>query len=403
MVPAEFENGRAFSPVDESIPTQVWRPDIQGLRAVAVILVILSHAYFPGLSGGFIGVDVFFVISGFVITQNLHRLSDGSLGAALVTFYSRRIRRIVPAASVALVVTLFAAYVVLGRTWFNPALLGDVRWASLFSANSRFISTGVAYLGAGQSSSLVVHFWSLAVEEQFYFVWPLVFLGLSQFVPRERRLDVIRISLVVIIVASVVWSIYATSVNELSAYFSPLTRAYEIALGALVALRPMTWKWSSRLNDAVAFSGAGLIGLSLLLLHSPNAFPGAVALIPCAGATLLLLAGDHEDFPLVGRLLSVRPLQFVGNISFPLYLYHFAFLNIPLALPNPWTGWAVRTGEIALALACAVASDRFVERPVRHSRRLDRDPIAVSVLLVVCILVVWNSTWIVAYLGNFTS
>ena len=187
-VTSEFSNERVETSVVTGDRTahQTFRPDIQGLRAVAVILVILAHASVPGFEGGYLGVDVFFVISGFVITSLLLRQPPRHVRQNLAYFYARRIRRIVPAATLTLVGTTFAAYFLLG-TNFVPQLLGDVRWASLFSANFRLIHTGSNYFIPGVAPSLVTHYWSLAVEEQFYLFFPLVVFSLTWLTPLRSR------------------------------------------------------------------------------------------------------------------------------------------------------------------------------------------------------------------------
>ena len=216
---------------------QTFRPDIQGLRAIAVILVILAHARVPGFEGGYIGVDVFFVISGFVITSLLRRQPPRRVRHNLAYFYARRIRRIVPAATLTLVATTFAAYFLLG-TNFVPQLLGDVRWASLFSANFRLIRTGSNYFIPGVAPSLVTHYWSLAVEEQFYLFFPLVVFSIAMFTPLKNRTTPLGLFLIAAIAASAWYSWHLTPISPTVAYYSPFTRFWEIALGALVALDP---------------------------------------------------------------------------------------------------------------------------------------------------------------------
>jgi peptidoglycan/LPS O-acetylase OafA/YrhL len=163
----------------------------------------------PGLAGGFAGVDVFFVLSGFVITGVLLRSSATTAPTFLLEFYERRIRRIIPAASVTLAVTVLAAYVILGLS-MDPALPGDVRWATLFSANFHFAATATPYLVNGVQPSLVLHFWSLAVEEQFYLVWPLVVFVVTRTGPRAFRMRRLLAVTVAIIAASALWSLVAT-------------------------------------------------------------------------------------------------------------------------------------------------------------------------------------------------
>jgi peptidoglycan/LPS O-acetylase OafA/YrhL len=239
------------------------RRDIQGLRALAVVLVIADHAGAPGFSGGFVGVDVFFVISGYVITQLLLREAPKGARRGLADFYSRRIRRIVPAATATLVVTIVAAELLLGAR-LNPLLPGDVRWASLFAANVRFISTGSNYFVPGMHPSLVTHFWSLAVEEQFYIVWPVVVFSIARLVDPRYWHRALAATLIAGIAVSAWWSIHLSAGNPVVAYYSPFTRFWELGLGCLLAVvassRPIPFVWLARLASVWCDSGAHLGG-----------------------------------------------------------------------------------------------------------------------------------------------
>jgi peptidoglycan/LPS O-acetylase OafA/YrhL len=376
-----------------------FRADIQGLRAVAVILVILAHASFPGLSGGFQGVDIFFVISGYVITSNLLRHEHPSIRASLVDFYARRIRRIVPAATVVLCVSVVVAYWTLGKN-FDPTLLTDARWATLFSANFRFIATGAPYFIPGVQPSLIQHYWSLAVEEQFYFAWPLVLYVTSR-LAGQSRLMALRVVLVVVIVASGLWALHANSVNSIAAYFSPFTRAYELGLGALAAVLPTAWRWLTEpRRRALAWGAAVALVLSVFVLRTSTNFPGAAAWWPCLATMVLLWVGAETVAPSPATWLSQRWLGYIGDRSYSLYLWHFLWLMLPLQLVNPISGWFARCVEILGAFVCAIVSYRFLERPIRTSRRLSRDPIAVFTLLACCVFLVWDVTEIVGHLAG---
>src|SRR5271163_2754309 len=212
-----------------------FRPDVQGLRAIAILLVVLFHAGVPGLSGGYVGVDVFFVISGFVITGVLLRERSSTGGTSFLSFYARRVRRIVPAATLVILATVIAGYFLLGA---GPAgtTATDGQWASVFLANFHFAATSTNYLASQYPPSPLQNFWSLAVEEQFYLVYPLIFLivaGLFTKVSLRLRLGVV---LGACIVTSYALSVTMTATNAPGAFFSPFTRAWELALGGLVAL-----------------------------------------------------------------------------------------------------------------------------------------------------------------------
>jgi len=383
-----------------SASSKSYRPDVQGLRAVAVALVILYHARFWVFGGGFVGVDVFFVISGFVITGHLLRHSQSSIRTTLADFYARRIRRIVPAATVVLVLTLILGYNLLGSN-FDPALVGDAKWASLFSANFRFIHTSSGYFIAGIPPSLVQHFWSLAVEEQFYFVWPLVLLAATRLAPAAYRRHAVGLVLIVIIVASAWWSWHDTLANATEAYYSPFTRAWEIALGALVAVSPRVGDRLSPLAiQRIAMGSLFALLISATLQRSPLSFPGFAAWLPCGAAAVLLWSGTSSQPSLTARWLSHPAITAIGDRSYSLYLYHFAWLEIPLQMVHPASGFFVTTLEIAGTAVCAELSFRYLENPIRRSRRLDRDRVSVLLLLLVCVAAVFDTAWWVGHLAG---
>ncbi len=378
-----------------------FRGDIQGLRALAVILVILNHASVPGLEGGYVGVDVFFVISGYVITTLLWRQPPHQLWRNLTAFYARRVRRIVPAATLVLTLTVVVAYLSLGSR-FSPELLGDVRWASLFGANFRLIATGSNYFIPGVAPSLVTHFWSLGVEEQFYLVYPLVVLvTLRAISPRQRRATLFAV-VAVGVVASAIWSFHVTPVNAVVAYYSPLTRFWELGLGGLVALVPPDWaRRTPRTNAILAVLALLGLGYAVTSLNDTSQYPGVLAWGPCAASAVLLWTGTAQSRGGPATWLAWRPCRYVGDISYSLYLYHYAWLMIPLMWATPPHVWWARAAEVAGAFLCAVASYHVLENPLRRSAALSRDHWAVALLLLVCVALSWNATLLVGHLGHF--
>lgn len=386
-----------WSPIESTY----FRGDIQGLRALAVILVILNHASVPGLEGGYVGVDVFFVISGYVITSLLLRQPPKHLLANLGDFYARRIRRIVPAATLVLTLTVIVAYFSLGSR-FSPQLLGDVRWASLFSANFRLIATGSNYFIPGVAPSLITHFWSLGVEEQFYLVYPLVVFLTARATSLRRR----RASLFVVLLAGValsaLWSFHETPLNSVVAYYSPFTRFWELGLGGLVALLPQDWaRRTPRANAALGV--LALIGLAFAVasLNDTSQYPGVLAWGPCAASAVLLWSGTAQARGGPASWLSWRPCRYVGDISYSLYLFHFAWLMIPLMWATPPSAWWARPVEIAGAFVCSVASYHLLENPLRRSTALNHDRLAVVLLLLVCVALSWNATLLIGHLGHY--
>ena len=380
---------------DTSGKSHTRRTDIQGLRALAVILVVLDHAHVPGFSGGFEGVDVFFVISGFVITQSLLGYPPASIRLQITTFYVRRIRRIIPAASVALIVTLLVALVFLHNT-FPPNLIGDVRWATFFGENVRLTATSANYFIPGLAPSLVTQFWSLAVEEQFYAIFPLIFFATAFITDRERRLHSLRLLLGGAIALSTLWSWYATAHTPIAAYYSPFTRFWELAIGALLALLPQTWRWRSDRSATIASVVAVVgIGLGLELFTATTAYPGLLAWLPCASTALLLFTGRGHATGPVQQLLSIRLAQFVGNISYSWYLFHYVWLVLPLYIGTGANGRTNRVLEVAGGFLCAVISYYLIETPILRSRRLTRDPWLVGLLFLAAIAAVIDTTLLV--------
>ena len=342
-----------------------YRPDIDGLRAISVLAVILFHGAVPGFSGGYVGVDVFFVISGYLITQVLMASRERTLGGRLREFYVRRCRRILPALLVMLLLAVPVAY------WlFLPAdlarfgaLLGG---ASVFAGNVVGWQTG-GYFGVHPFDPLT-HLWSLAVEEQFYIVFPLVFL-ISGGAGSGRRLALLA-SCALASLALCVWASYA---HPLANFFLAPTRAWELLLGSLVALglgRSLrTHPWSG------AVSGAALVALLACVIGYDGSlpYPGLYALVPCASAAILLAAGAGERVSGVGRWLGTPALVFVGLISYSLYLWHLpifafaAYYNIVPLEPRHLVVLFASTGVLA------VVTWRFVETPIRGRSVLASD------------------------------
>ncbi|MDE3065687.1 MAG: acyltransferase [Acidobacteriota bacterium] len=379
-----------------SWPRAEFRPDVQGLRAVAVVLVVLSHAGVPGLAGGYVGVDVFFVISGFVITGLLTRQPPRRVRRNLAYFYQRRIRRIVPAATLTLVVTAIAARAMLGAN-FDARLLDDVRWAALFAANFRFIATSANYFIPGVAPSLVTHFWSLGVEEQFYLCYPIVVFSLTWLAPPARRRGALAGFLVLGVGASAWWSAHLTHVAPISAYYSPLTRFWELALGGLVAVAPAAWaRRTPTLNSLAAVASLAVLGVAVWRLSATSAFPGVLAWWPCGAAAVLLYTGAASRRASPATWLSWRPCRYVGDISYSLYLWHYPWLMLPAQLAHPYTSPLARVVEVGGAFACAVLSYHLVENPLRRSRRLEGDGVSVALLLGVCVAASVVTTLVIA-------
>ena len=346
--------------MERQVPALAHRDDLQGLRAVAVLLVVLDHAGLSFLGGGYVGVDVFFVLSGFLITGVLLTQAARDGRVRLLDFYVRRARRILPAAVLTLVVTDIVAHQLLNFVRAREAVSDSV-WAAFFAANVHFARVGSDYFAQAQPPSPVQHFWTLAVEEQFYLVWPVV-LSLVIFTAVLRR----RLLLVVLAAGAVslAWSIHATAATPTSAYFSTAARAWELALGAALAIA------ASRLRRVP--SAAGWIGLACILtaavaFSGATRFPGYAALLPTVGAALVIAAGIGRQGG-AGRLLALAPLRYVGDRSYALYLWHWPVLVIAAEYVGHDLSTGVRLGLLAGAFLLSILSYALVENPIRHMR-----------------------------------
>lgn len=376
-------------------PAEHIRRDVQGLRAIAVLLVIFAHAGIDRFASGFIGVDIFFVISGYVITQVLQRRPPRSVMYNLRHFYIRRILRIVPAATLTLTVTIVTGFFLLGDN-FNAALIDDVRAAALFAANFRLISTSSDYFMSGIDPSLVTHFWSLAVEEQFYFVYPLVVFTLTWVAPLKHRTTMLRIVLLAVIAASAFWSAYLTPINAVEAYYSPFTRLWELALGGLTAVLPQTWRSVyPRISQTIAWTAGALLVAAIFVITPTSGFPGTAAWLPCGATALLLKIGESHSTIGLSGVLGRGPLKYIGDISYSLYLWHFMWMMLPKQLEQPLSGVGVLAVGLLGTFACAAASYHLVENRIRQSVRLQTDGLATGLLLFICIALTLDATIVI--------
>ena len=343
-----------------------FRPDIEGLRGIAVLLVLLFHASIPGFNGGFVGVDIFFVISGYLITGMLFREYETTGKISLRNFYARRVRRLLPASALVLVVTLIASILFLPPLSL-PSVTIDISAAALYVSNIVFAFRATDYFAAGSAPSPVLHFWSLGVEEQFYLFWPAIFLIVA-YGARKLRMR-IGIAIAVIGVSSFGFATYLVTRAGPWAFFSLPTRAWELALGAILAV------FGTKLSKMPHWLAIclGWIGLSAaiysgLVIRASAPFPAWPALAPTLGAALLIAGGSRISRFSPAPLLAHRLPQFLGKISYSLYLWHWPLLVIPLA----WKGLPLsiyeRVGLALLAIPFAYVTQRWVEDPLRHGK-----------------------------------
>lgn len=339
-----------------------FRGDIQGLRAIAVGAVVFYHLWPEYLTGGFIGVDVFFVISGYLITSHLIRRPPENF-RDVITFWLRRVKRLLPASFIVLATTfagiLLLAPITVWREWLSQVLA-----ATFYVQNWKLAASSVDYLAEDNAASAVQHFWSLSVEEQFYFVWP-VLIGLLVAWNRRSSIDSLKLvksGVLFAFVLSLAFSVYLTAHDPGRAYFSTFTRAWELAAGGLIALcpTPMEAFRNSLKATAACWLGIAAILLSACLFNGTMPFPGIAALLPVSGTALVIwLCCTHRLSPY--RLLSSAPARFTGDHSYALYLWHWPLI---ILLPYMFGGtlqWWSKVGLIALALLLSMATKTFIE------------------------------------------
>ena len=343
-------------------PARAIRPEIQALRAVAVGLVVVCHSFPRALPGGFIGVDVFFVISGFLITAQLLGEVDRKGTVSLAGFWARRARRILPAALLVLAVVAGATLLWVPQNHWDQ-FLTEIRASTAYVENWQLAHTATDYFAnAASVQSPVQHYWSLSAEEQFYLVWP-VLIGVGVALRGRRR--ALGLAMGGLALASLAYSIYDTHADPAAAYFITPPRAWEFAAGgllALLAIRP-------RGGALLTWAGLGAIALAAATYSSQTAFPGYAALLPVLGAVAVIW-GEAPN-----ALLRARPVQWLGDVSYSVYLWHWPLLILaPYALSRTSLTTAQKAVVIVLTLLLSGVSKRWVEDPVRAGPLLSRRP-----------------------------
>jgi peptidoglycan/LPS O-acetylase OafA/YrhL len=345
---------------------RIKRRDIEGLRAIAVGLVLLYHAGFSWMKGGYVGVDVFFVISGFLITSLLVREREDNGRISLSNFYSRRARRILPMSAVVVLFTLVASL-----QWLEPlrrqSLGVDAIGTATFSSNLIFADRGADYLQASLPPSPLQHYWSLAVEEQFYLVWPALIILVTLGV-RHVRLRVGVLSALVA-VSSFVACMMLMDSSPAWAFFSPHTRAFELALGALLAVVPLTKHRVLRVSEIVLSWGGVVAVVAIAVLFSGTTrFPGPWALLPVVATAFVIRGGDAHWGP--RWLLRAPPMQWLGARSYSAYLWHWPVLILAEAAKGERLTLSQASACIAISLALSELSFRFIENPIHINKKI---------------------------------
>jgi peptidoglycan/LPS O-acetylase OafA/YrhL len=360
------------------------REEIQALRAIAVALVVVFHAWPRILPGGYTGVDVFFVISGFLITGQLTRELGRTGTISLAAFWARRARRLLPAAFTTLLICTAGTLLLVPRPFWE-GFLREIAASAMYVENWALAADAVNYHAAGKLASPVKHFWSLSVEEQFYLCWPLLMLvpALAAGAVARARGHLVRrraaiVTLALVTIASLAWAIASTKLDPTRSYYSTPARAWEFGVGGLLAMAT-AGRPGRRIAGAAGRTRSGLLalgswlGLAAIvygaLTLGPGAdVPGTDALLPVAGALLVIGCGMPAAGWSPARLLALRPVQFTGDVSYSAYLWHWPLLvALPFTVGSGTGAW--RWVAVALTLPLAWCSKRFVEDPVRRARR----------------------------------
>ena len=344
-----------------------FRPDIEGMRAVAVVAVILFHARISRFSGGFVGVDVFFVLSGFLITRLLLREVTRTGTISLSRFWARRARRLLPASCVVVAVTVIASQVMLSPIAQRP-LATDALAAGGFVINIVFAARLGDYFASqlGRTPSPLLHFWSLAVEEQFYLFWPLTLLALHRRPRRYRRL--VTVMMIAVALVSFATCLWMTRTHPTGAFYLLPARMWELAVGGLLAVAGTAWRLvSPRARGVAGWVGVAGVLTAVVTFDDSVAFPGSAALLPVLGTALIVVAGGSDAASFApSAVLRHESLQWIGRRSYAIYLWHWPALVLAEAKWGPLS-LGQRFLAIAVAVGLAAASLRLIEDPVRHS------------------------------------
>lgn len=361
-------------------------PEVQALRALAVTLVVVYHFYPAAAPGGFVGVDVFFVISGFLITAHLLREAQATGRIRLPAFWAARIRRIMPAAVVTVTAVVAATLLLWPASQWGEVSRQAV--ASLLSVENLVLAAdAVDYLAADAAPTALQHFWSLGVEEQFYLAWPLLVILAAALTHRRRRTKdaaaprprvapTAAVVFALVVAASLVWSASLVREGDPSAYFLTTARVWELAAGGLLAaLLPETgWRAAPRVRTVTALIGVGLLAAVAFGYSDATAFPGLGAVLPVAGTLAVIAAGRTAGPGSLHRLTDSRPVQWIGDASYSLYLWHWPVVIVAAQLLDRRPHWWEAIALIAASIALAGASHRFVEAPARRFRPLASRP-----------------------------
>ena len=367
----------------------LYRADLEGLRGVAVLLVVLFHAHLSLIKGGFAGVDIFYVLSGFFITGLLIRELDDHQRISLSDFYARRMRRLMPAAFLVLVVTLIASIIILPKILI-PGVAIDTAAAALFVANMNFAHHATDYFQSTTTPSPVLHYWSLSVEEQFYMIWPAIIIVTAK-AGRELRRN-LSVMLATITASSFLYAIHVLHHNAIWGFYLLPTRAWELGLGGLLAVFAPRLKQMPLILAAIG-SWLGVIGIvvTTFLIPETALFPGTPALLPTLSTGFIILCGSRGQL----SLLINPAMRFFGRISYSLYLWHWPILILPAVALAHSLSLVQKLLAILVSVLLASLTTRWIEMPMRKGWALGTVPsrngwtaaASISLILATCVVV----------------
>lgn len=370
-----------------SAPTAFFRPDIEGLRAIAVLLVIAAHYAIPGFSGGFIGVDIFFVISGYLITGILVREHQATGHIALMQFYANRLRRLLPALATMLGISALLIWLLLPVSE-HPVQSQAGAMAGMWVSNFFFAFSDVDYFAAETSRNVFLHTWSLGVEEQFYLLWPLLILLMGPLVRNKpKRLAWFWLVVAMLSLLACLWLVQS---HAMLAFYLMPTRAWQFAAGALAWLLAQNIRPSLAQAKSASWLGLALLVFSLAVISATSLYPSGWALLPTAASMALLWAGSASHPPPAMAPLCSAPMQTIGRLSYSWYLWHWPILVVGQQI-LPIHGHLGNTVlALGLSMLAAIATHHLIETPIRFGRPAQLRH-GWQIGLALCLMVLLNS------------
>ena len=357
-----------------------YRPDIDGLRALAIMSVLFFHAFPKFLPGGFVGVDIFFVISGYLISKHIFEHLDLKI-FSYKYFYIRRVKRIFPAVILVLVASILFGWVMLSPQEYKE-LGRQIAASASFTSNYIFWKDS-GYFDTASDTKPLLHLWSLSIEEQFYMVWPLIIVSLWRFSKDQQIIKAI----VFLAAVSLIYSISLVESNPVADFYSPLTRLWELAFGSIIALKSNLLEKRLLLKNILSFIGFSLILYAIFIFDKNLLFPGYLALIPTSGAALLILTGSENNSGWVNKnILSIKFFVWIGLISFPLYLWHWPLLSFTRIAQSSPPSAEIVIVMVMISFLLAWLTYYFIEVPIRSNATFIPKKVIRYLLLIMVII-----------------